>query len=74
MSSFYCEKCGKAIIDSHGGYTSGCKHYPRREQQKLFGLPEWLEQIFITIEKEQKCITKQKNGISSVQRKERQEA
>ncbi len=28
MSSFYCEKCNKAIIDTPVGYITGCKHYP----------------------------------------------
>ena len=30
MSSFYCEYCGKEIIDTPQprGYITGCKHYP----------------------------------------------
>ena len=29
MSSFICEKCGKAIIDTpYKGYITECKHYP----------------------------------------------
>ena len=28
MSSFLCEKCGKAIIDTPNGYVTRCEHYP----------------------------------------------
>lgn len=28
MSSFNCEHCGAACIDTDKGYVSGCKHYP----------------------------------------------
>ena len=28
MSNFNCETCGKPIIDSPRGYTTGCEHYP----------------------------------------------
>lgn len=28
MSSFYCEVCGKAILDGPNGYYQGCEHYP----------------------------------------------
>lgn len=28
MSSFICEHCGTAIIDSDTGYVTGCEHYP----------------------------------------------
>lgn len=31
MSSFYCERCGKAIIDTPQGYISSCKHYKIEE-------------------------------------------
>ena len=27
MSSFFCDKCGKAIIDTDYGYITGCEHY-----------------------------------------------
>lgn len=29
MSSFYCEVCGKPILDSPEGYTTECVHYPK---------------------------------------------
>ena len=35
MSNFYCEKCGKAILDGEEGYTTGCKHYPLEEKHIL---------------------------------------
>lgn len=35
MSSFYCEKCGEAIIDTPRGYITGCKHYPLEEKSVL---------------------------------------
>lgn len=28
MSSFYCEHCGKEILDSDNGYITACEHYP----------------------------------------------
>jgi hypothetical protein len=28
MSSFKCEECGKEILDSPTGYTTGCPHHP----------------------------------------------
>ena len=28
MSSYYCEHCGAAIIDSPKGYVTGCEHWP----------------------------------------------
>lgn len=28
MSSFICDKCGAQIIDSPGGYITGCEHWP----------------------------------------------
>jgi hypothetical protein len=28
MSSFQCEKCGTACIDTDRGYITGCEHYP----------------------------------------------
>lgn len=28
MSSFFCQYCGKAIIDTEKGYITGCEHYP----------------------------------------------
>ncbi len=30
MSSFYCDKCKKAIIDTPQGYITECKHYPKQ--------------------------------------------
>lgn len=33
MSNFQCPHCGAAIIDSPGGYISGCKHYPLGHKQ-----------------------------------------
>jgi hypothetical protein len=44
MSSFYCEKCGKAIMDSEQGYTTGCKHYP---MEKLVGWIKADTQIYL---------------------------
>lgn len=34
MSSFYCEICGQAILDSSNGYTTECAHYPLEKKQK----------------------------------------
>lgn len=34
MSSFHCEKCGKAIIDTQDGYATECLHYPMTKEQK----------------------------------------
>ena len=31
MSSFVCVHCGAYIIDSEGGYTTGCPHFPLPE-------------------------------------------
>lgn len=28
MSSFNCEYCRKAILDTPDGYITGCEHYP----------------------------------------------
>jgi hypothetical protein len=28
MSSFLCDKCGAAIIDTDKGYVTECVHYP----------------------------------------------
>lgn len=28
MSSFHCEHCGTACIDTPHGYLTGCEHYP----------------------------------------------
>lgn len=28
MSSFFCNFCGKACLDSPQGYITGCIHYP----------------------------------------------
>ena len=36
MSSFNCEHCGKAIIDTRDGYVTECKHYPLSREQKKF--------------------------------------
>jgi len=30
MSSFYCEYCGEAIIDTPKGYVTACKHFPNK--------------------------------------------
>ena len=40
MSNFYCEKCGKAILEGSGGhYVTECKHYPlefkTKEEKKM---------------------------------------
>ena len=32
MSSFLCDKCGKAIQDTPYGYVTGCKHYPLKNK------------------------------------------
>jgi len=34
MSSFFCEFCGKEIIDTENGYITGCKHYPIEEKSQ----------------------------------------
>ena len=34
MSSFICEKCGMAIVDSPDGYITECLHYPREKMNK----------------------------------------
>jgi len=28
MSSFFCEVCGKEILDTPDGYITECEHYP----------------------------------------------
>ena len=43
MSSFYCVKCGTAIIDSPNGYITGCEHYPTALQAENKRLREALE-------------------------------
>lgn len=32
MSSFYCEHCCTAILDSENGYTTGCEHDPKEKK------------------------------------------
>lgn len=34
MSSFNCEHCGKAIIDTQRGYVTECPHYPLDTPQR----------------------------------------
>jgi len=34
MSSFYCPKCNKAIIDSPWKIPTGCIHFPVRDKLK----------------------------------------
>lgn len=36
MSNFYCDKCGKAIIDSPRGYITGCIHYPLTAWMRIY--------------------------------------
>lgn len=48
MSSFHCEHCGTAILDSPSGYTTGCEHYPSISapaDQKLDELISVLDEI-----------------------------
>ena len=45
MSSFYCEKCGTAIIDSPNGYITGCEHYPTALQAENKRLREVIKDI-----------------------------
>ena len=33
MSNFICSACGTLIIDSPGGYLTGCEHYPKEEPE-----------------------------------------
>ena len=34
MSNFYCEHCGKPILEGKGGsYVTGCEHYPTEERE-----------------------------------------
>lgn len=35
MSSFLCEHCGTAIIDSPRGYVTSCEHYKAEDINKL---------------------------------------
>lgn len=35
MSSFNCGYCGTPILDSPTGYTTGCKHYPLKENKEI---------------------------------------
>ena len=37
MSSFYCEKCGKAIVDTPRGYKTCCSHYTPKKLEKISG-------------------------------------
>lgn len=39
MSSFLCEQCGAAILDSPHGYTTGCEHYPLEQRRKVSSSP-----------------------------------
>ncbi|NOQ52478.1 MAG: hypothetical protein GQ578_09720 [Desulfuromonadaceae bacterium] len=34
MSSFYCEICGKNIIDTQRGYITGCEHHPIEKKRR----------------------------------------
>ena len=34
MSSFNCEYCRKAILDTPDGYITGCEHYPIKDYGK----------------------------------------
>jgi hypothetical protein len=40
MSSFLCDKCNALIIDSAGGYLSGCEHYPLKNGSRKFDTDE----------------------------------
>lgn len=40
MSSFQCQECGAAIIDSPLGYITSCQHYPKEKIKLEFGKPE----------------------------------
>jgi hypothetical protein len=35
MSSFNCEVCGAACLDSPRGYTTGCEHYPADVEEEV---------------------------------------
>jgi hypothetical protein len=35
VSSFHCNVCGKAIIDSPAGYLSECIHWPAESKGKV---------------------------------------
>ena len=35
MSSFLCDKCGTAIIDSERGYVTSCEHFKAEEANKF---------------------------------------
>lgn len=34
MSSFFCSKCEKEIVDSPVGYVTFCEHYPPPDEKK----------------------------------------
>ncbi len=61
-SNFFCKKCGKAMIDGPGGYTSWCEHYKKdkvveivrganEDQRNLIkkGLPENQRRVYIAL-------------------------
>ncbi len=35
MSTFICDKCGTAILDSENGYVTGCEHWPLEKIERL---------------------------------------
>lgn len=36
MSNYFCEKCGKAILEGpDGNYTTECKHYPMKGEKAM---------------------------------------
>jgi len=43
MSSFNCEHCGEAIIDTPNGFITGCEHYPEGRRMKKKGGPKKYE-------------------------------
>lgn len=47
MSSFNCEYCGKAIIDSCPNYSTRCPHYPNKPMtvSKFREHAEWLKTL-----------------------------
>jgi len=48
MSNFYCEKCGKAILEGpNGHYVTECEHYPREGEKEMAKDYETLKSFYI---------------------------
>jgi len=46
MSSFNCEHCGTAIIDTPDGYVTECEHYPLLKSSERVQKKEYMQEIW----------------------------